>query len=44
MNQRGQTIDRKHKTLNPDVDSEYWDFTFYEMGKYDISKAVEYVH
>lgn len=29
---RGNKYSRKHLSLNPDVDKEYWNFTFHEMG------------
>jgi hypothetical protein len=37
-NNRGNFISRKHKDLDPDIDKKkYWDFSFVEMGKYDLS-------
>ena len=34
-NNRGTTYSRKHTTLDPDKDDDYWDYSFQEMGKYD---------
>ena len=42
-NTRGSMYSRKHKTLNPDKDKEFWEFSFVEMGKYDITAEVDYV-
>lgn len=38
-NNRGNTYSRKHKSLDPDREEdqkEFFDFSFYEMGKYDL--------
>ncbi len=36
-NNRGSFYSRKHKVLDPDFDTiKYWDFSFIEMGKYDL--------
>ncbi|KAJ3658397.1 hypothetical protein Zmor_010137 [Zophobas morio] len=42
-NVRGTTWSRKHKTLDPDRDSAYWDFTLYELGIYDIPALIDHV-
>ena len=42
-NNRGTTHSRVHETLNPDVDSKYWDFSFIELGKYDLPAMIGYV-
>jgi lysosomal acid lipase/cholesteryl ester hydrolase len=34
-NNRGTTYSRKHSSLDPDTDKEYWDYSFQEMGRYD---------
>ncbi|MFO0117584.1 MAG: hypothetical protein ACK521_08215 [bacterium] len=34
-NSRGTCFSRQHKYLDPDVDKEYWDYSFQEMGMYD---------
>ena len=42
-NTRGSKYSRSHRTLNPDKDKEFWNFSFVEMGRYDITAAVDYV-
>lgn len=42
-NHRGNFYSRKHMTLNPDKDPEYWDYTFDEHGYYDVTAIVDYV-
>ena len=42
-NTRGSYYSRRHKTLSPDKDKEFWEFSFVEMGRYDIKASVEYV-
>ena len=34
-NSRGNRNSKSHKYLESAVDEDYWDFSFYEMGKYD---------
>lgn len=42
-NSRGNLHSRKHKTLNPDHDPSFWDFSFVEMGLYDVPAQIEKV-
>lgn len=45
-NNRGTTFSRKHRTLDPDSWSDgekYWDFSFHELGYYDLSASIDYV-
>ncbi|CAH0722280.1 unnamed protein product, partial [Brenthis ino] len=42
-NLRGNTYSRKHKRLNPDVDPEYWEFSFDENGFYDLPAIIDYI-
>ena len=43
-NNRGNKYSRAHIHLNPDNDSEkFFDFSFYEMGKYDATAQIDYV-
>lgn len=42
-NQRGTQHSMGHKTLNPDKDLAYWEFSFTEMGKYDAPAMVDFV-
>lgn len=43
LNQRGSRYSRRHKTLNPDKDHEYWDYSFHETGGYDLLACMDYV-
>ena len=42
-NSRGNRYSRDHKYLDPDVDKEYWNFSFDELGKYDLPAVIDYV-
>lgn len=43
-NNRGNIYSRKHQTLNPDIDTaKFFDFSFYELGKYDLPANVDYI-
>ncbi|XP_063625208.1 lipase 3-like [Cydia splendana] len=42
-NVRGNYHSRRHKTLNPDKDLKFWQFSVDEIGKYDIPAMVDYV-
>ncbi|CAB3373681.1 Hypothetical predicted protein [Cloeon dipterum] len=42
-NSRGSTYSRNHTTLNPDTDSEFWNFSWHEMGHFDITAEIDYV-
>jgi predicted alpha/beta hydrolase len=42
-NNRGTTHSRRHKRLDPDYDQQYWDFSFIELGKYDLPAMIKYV-
>lgn len=42
-NSRGNAYSRNHTTLNPDTDSTYWDFSFNEMGIYDLPSSIDYI-
>ncbi|XP_044735390.1 lipase 3-like isoform X2 [Chrysoperla carnea] len=42
-NNRGTTHSRNHTTLNPDKGSAFWDFSFDEMGAYDLPVMIDYV-
>ena len=39
-NSRGNYYSRHHKTLDPDKDQAFWDFSFAEMGKYDLPAII----
>ncbi|XP_023946660.2 lipase 1-like [Bicyclus anynana] len=40
-NTRGNRYSRRHKTLNPDKDSEFWKFSFHEKGCYDLPAVID---
>ncbi|KAI5635271.1 alpha/beta-hydrolase lipase region domain-containing protein [Phthorimaea operculella] len=42
-NQRGNYYTRTHKTLNPDTDAKFWEFSVDEIGYYDIPAMIDYV-
>ena len=43
-NNRGNKYSRKHQTLDPDTDSkQFFDFSFEDLGKYDLPAQVDYV-
>lgn len=43
FNFRGNTYSRKHKTLNPNKDVSYWNFSVHEMGYYDVAGGIDYI-
>jgi hypothetical protein len=42
-NSRGNTYSRRHTNLNPDEDSEFWNFSWEEIGKYDVPAVIDYI-
>ncbi|XP_014258371.1 lipase 3-like [Cimex lectularius] len=43
-NSRGTSYSREHKTLDADVDKkEYWNFSFHEMGYYDMPAMIDFI-
>lgn len=42
-NARGNRYSRKHVSLNPDTDKEYWKFSFHEIGIYDLPATIDFV-
>merc|ERR1711990_774331 len=42
-NFRGNTYSRGHLSLNPDLDHQFWRFTWDEMAKYDLPTMLDYV-
>ncbi|XP_072948861.1 lipase 1-like [Epargyreus clarus] len=42
-NARGNRYSRKHLYLNPDKDSTFWDFTFNEIGMFDLTSLIDFV-
>nr|BAN20577.1 lipase 1 precursor [Riptortus pedestris] len=41
-NSRGNTYSRKHKTYDTSS-AQYWDFSFHEMGYYDLPATIDYI-
>lgn len=41
-NSRGNRYSKNHTSLNSDY-QEFWDFTFHEMGKYDLPANIDYI-
>ncbi|CAG9826769.1 unnamed protein product [Diabrotica balteata] len=42
-NTRGNLWSRNHKRLNPDIDAEFWDFSFELTGRYDVAAKIDYI-
>ncbi|CAH0547937.1 unnamed protein product [Brassicogethes aeneus] len=42
-NARGNTHSRRHVTLNPESDQIFWDFSWHEIGKYDIPRVIDLI-
>ncbi|XP_017768293.1 PREDICTED: uncharacterized protein LOC108556624 [Nicrophorus vespilloides] len=42
-NSRGNHYSRKHVTLDPNSDMNYWNFSYHEMGYYDLPASVDYI-
>ncbi|KAG8336165.1 hypothetical protein J6590_050365 [Homalodisca vitripennis] len=43
-NSRGNTYSRKHIKYDPDRDKEaFWDFSWHEMGYYDLPASIDYI-
>ncbi|KOB64514.1 Lipase [Operophtera brumata] len=42
-NYRGTTYSRRHKRLNPDTDNSFWDYSFHEIGAYDLPAVIDYI-
>lgn len=40
-NNRGTTHSRKHVSLNPETDEKFWEYSFVELGKYDLPSMIE---
>lgn len=42
-NTRGNRYARRHVYLDPDKDVEFWDFSFHEMGYYDLPAIIDFI-
>ena len=40
---RGSKYSKAHEWLDPDTDMEYWNFSWEEMGKYDLPAFIEHI-
>lgn len=43
VNGRGNDYSRKHVSLDPDKDPEFWNFTFDEHGYFDLPASIDYI-
>ena len=43
FNMRGNHYSRQHKSLNPDLDEEFWSFTFDESARLDYPAVIDYI-
>ncbi|CAH2096565.1 unnamed protein product [Euphydryas editha] len=42
-NSRGNRYSRRHLYLDPNTDKEFWDFSFHELGYYDLPAMIDFV-
>lgn len=42
-NTRGNKYSRSHKYLDPDNDNDFWDYSWHQMGLYDLPEMIDYV-
>ena len=42
-NSRGNKYSNRHLSYDPHIDTEYWNFTFHEIGIYDSKAVLEYI-
>lgn len=42
-NNRGNLFSNQHQTLSPGHDKEFWEFSFHEMGTFDVPASIDYV-
>ncbi|XP_063368177.1 lipase member K-like [Cydia amplana] len=42
-NNRGNLYGRKHVTLNPDKDEEFWEYSFHDIGYYDLPATIDFI-
>lgn len=40
-NSRGTTFSRAHRTLDPDADDDFWNYSFHEIGRYDLPAMLD---
>ncbi|KAI8434029.1 hypothetical protein MSG28_012180 [Choristoneura fumiferana] len=42
-NSRGNKYGRRHINLDPDTDKEFWNFSFHEIGYYDLAATIDFI-
>lgn len=42
-NCRGTTFSRQHVKLNANTDAEFWNYSFQDIGRYDIPAILDYI-
>jgi pimeloyl-ACP methyl ester carboxylesterase len=42
-NNRGNKYSRNHKVLDPNKNSEFWKFSYHEMGQYDLPAMINFI-
>lgn len=42
-NTRGNRYSRNHTKLNPNTDEDYWEFSWHQVGIYDLPATIDYV-
>ncbi|CAH2056963.1 unnamed protein product, partial [Iphiclides podalirius] len=42
-NVRGNYYGKRHQTLDPETDIDFWQFTVYEIGVYDVPAIINYI-
>ncbi|XP_061720181.1 lipase 3-like [Cydia pomonella] len=42
-NNRGNKYSRRHLHLNPDKDNKFWQFSFHEIGIYDLPAIIDFI-
>ncbi|XP_037303149.1 lipase 1-like [Manduca sexta] len=43
VNTRGNRYSRRHLTLNPDVNKEFWNFDLHEIAYYDVPLTIDFI-
>jgi len=43
LNTRGNIYSREHSWIDPDFDEEFWNFSFQEIGDYDLRATVDFI-